>query len=126
MLVHRTEPHFEDTPIFLMSRFLADDGELAQQADVVTITASAYDSGGTQIGMDVSVSVATSVFDALVDDDPRWGRRDSIGYNFGHLAPGSFFPAGGAVNTVEYEIVLVSGNLIVVAFDVPVIERRSG
>lgn len=91
------------------------EGAVLQQADVSAITCKVYDLGtnrnatsGTEVTPAPTVTVSTSVFDAL--RTVGWD-KDTWGYNFRHDLSASYAPTGGDWYLLEYKFTLVSGGV---------------
>lgn len=92
---------WQNSDLFAMGRLRGNDGQYITQATLTSITVYVYDtSDGDAQTYTGTLSVASTVSDTLVTNDPRW-TEDALGYNFGGVVPASAFPAGAHEYRVE-------------------------
>lgn len=92
------------TGIALLARILGNAGQPITQADVTTIAWTLTDlTDGTALASG-TFTVASSVFNGLVQNDPRWqfdsaaapGKDGLFGYNFAGVIPSTALPVTAA------------------------------
>jgi len=116
---------FKNGTATLLARVVGGDDTPLVQADVSAITYSIHELDrhvpDTRVAVanhqSVSVSVAASIFDTL-QTDSRW-TADETGYNFLHtidIATNNAFEKAGTLYLVEYTILPVAGQKILVRF----------
>ncbi len=114
-------------PIFF-ARVKDADHDAIRQADLTSIRYTIYeldedeaDYTATVTGhVNVSLVIADTVFDALVTQDERW-TADAEGYNFRfqpNVSTNSALPVAGRLYRVLVTIAPVTGQPILVAFDI--------
>lgn len=97
---------FEDSTFTCLARVFVN-GAIWSQAAVSTITYKVWKNTDLVNTIDSgSVTVATSVFDAL-QTDGRW-TVDATGYNFRHTLGPTVITEPG-LHTIEYKVTLASG-----------------
>ncbi len=97
----------EDSAFVLLSRFEID-GANATQADVSSITWSAFDvTDQDTVHASGTLSVSSVVFDTL-QTDGRW-TEDSTGYNFLHELPATTFTTSGNRYRIEHKVTTSGG-----------------
>lgn len=87
------------------------EGKFVMQADVESIVCTHYDMTDDP-NKENPTNIPTLAADAILDvpDDTGYSWiKDDIGYNFAHHIPPEYFPKGGHVYRIEYQIVLDGG-----------------
>ena len=114
---------YEDTAITCMARIQGDDAVNITQSDVTSITLKTFLNYGTTATTTTSLTVSTSVFNAL-QTDARW-TKDSTGYNFRFQIPSSVFVAGDSTYRCEFLFDMDSQPDLFVIFSVDTVEVLS-
>lgn len=109
----------------LMARVTDTVGDLLTAAAVASVSVAVFDRDtGNQIGSTQTPSPSTVIFSSL-QTDPTW-TRDTTGYNFAIVLPGTFFPAGDTTYRVEVTITPVGGDAFIVIWNLPAISTYTG
>ena len=118
---NKTFTVWEDGGAIVLARIVGNDGSNITQASITSIAYLVYDTTSSAQVITGSVTVATSVFDTLQDDD-RWPDSEATGYNFRHALPATAFPTGGHEYQVEYKFTPSSGEVFYIACAVEALE----
>lgn len=115
---------FEDTSPALMARVTGNSAANITQASLTAIKLYSYNKADltTPIANNVTVVIASTVFDTLQTDD-RW-TEDEDGYNFRYDVPQSYLPAPGHYR-FEFRFDPVSGGDFHVVFEGEVLPMAS-
>ena len=125
--IYKSEPAYERAAVTFLAQLTEEDATLIVQADVYgTITYTCYDENDPDT---VIVTAALVVSDVIIDSPVAWS-KDSTGYNFKYISPGSHRPEGG--RTYGHEFILTldngsgsAGNIIAWKYQVPTIALSS-
>jgi hypothetical protein len=115
----------EDTGPALMARVYGNAATAITQASLSTIVLHVYNKAdiGTPVAANVSVEIASTVFDTL-QTDARW-TKDSTGYNFRYDCPAAYLPSPGRY-IYEFLFTPTSGAMFMVVFEGEILDRKSG
>lgn len=116
---------WRDGSLLVMGKLLGNAGATVTQASLSSITMSVFDmdDNDDQVGVDTSLTISSTVYDSLQDDEP-WDTDNGAGYNFRYTIAGSFFPTGGHRYWIEFEFVPVSGDSIIGVIEHTAAERK--
>jgi len=114
---NKTFAAWEDGGATVLARIVGNDGSVVTQASLTSIAYLVYDKSSAANVITGSVTIATSVFDTLQDDD-RWPDTEPTGYNFRHALPATAFPTGGHEYQVEYKVTPDSGEVFYIVCEV--------
>lgn len=100
-----------------MARILGSAGTPITQATLSAIAAQVkdLDYGSVSYGP-TALTISTTVFDSLVQNDPRW-TLDAKGYNFLWTAPALALSIAGQRARADVKFTPVSGEVFVVPFE---------
>jgi hypothetical protein len=95
------------------------------QADVSTIDVVVTDEDDTQTLAVTSVTISTSVYDAL-QTGTIWTAdgATTIGYNFAYKLPAAALASGGVKHYAEFKFTLSGGDVLYAVFEIDTLELR--
>lgn len=116
MSVIRWAKLLEDNPLLVMDRLRGLDNAYITQASLATVTYRVFeyasyedcvlDRNGSEVGVQASVTIASSIFDTLQTDsywtDDDGVAIDAVGYNFRFQVPTARFPNAGKWYGIEF------------------------
>ena len=113
---------WEDGDVVLMARVTNTSATNITQATISSGVVKVYDKTGAQVGSDITLVVANTIFDSLQTDN---GWPFSTGYNFRTTITGATYFGSVGTHCVEVLLTPSSGSDIAIVYDITVQNLKS-